>query len=80
MYTWEMKKFIADRKGKLTKEENLFLQDHEKHPQIIHVFYDAGQNRMHLEDKDGEQVSFTPILLEDKKMDASSEHKVYVKK
>lgn len=58
MYSWELENYIKERNYELSKEEILFVQDIEKHPQINHIKYDQYTNRFDMWDKDDWHINY----------------------
>lgn len=56
MYSYEIKEYIDNRGGKLTREEALFIMDMDIHSQLNHIKFQNDEYQMW--DKDGNFFNF----------------------
>lgn len=61
MYPSEMKRFIEDRKGKLTSEEINTIIDIERNPQLNHITYNPWDCSYDMWDREGNHFHFEHV-------------------
>lgn len=61
----EIHEYINIRGGRLGGDEILAMVNTDDKPQIDHVKFEAGENKIHMWAKDGDHFEFTPIPYEE---------------
>lgn len=67
MFTWEIYKFLQDRNYYVGGDDLEKITSIIENPQLVHIKYDAFENKYKMWDFEGNYIEFTPMPYEEAK-------------